>query len=101
MISLLDKIDKELNPSTSTDNCCMLFNASSTTQRHISKNSSNTNNEEEPFLSISTDEQSYDGSDQQLDDYKRSIEILHNDNKNEDENRNKNFNRIPSRKLFN
>ena len=43
MSSLLDKIDKESNPSLSTDTCCKIFNASSSIQRHISLNSSDNN----------------------------------------------------------
>jgi hypothetical protein len=111
MMLLLDKIDKELNPSTSTDTCCMLFNASSTFHHHMSNNSSDNNNnnydddddDDETFLPTSKDENFFDDSLQlsnalfkPLDDYKHSIGILHNDN---DEN--KNFNRIPSGKLFN
>jgi hypothetical protein len=111
MISLLDKIDKELNPSASTDTCCVLFNASSTMQHHISKNSLDNNNnnnyhDDNVFLPTSSDEIDFENSlevsndlFEPLDDYKHSIGILHNDNDNND-NIKKNFNRIPSRKFF-
>ncbi len=80
MIYLLDKIDKELNPTDT----CMLFNASSTLQRHSSKNSSD---KDHRFLPIPQNE-TY------LDDYKHSLGILIDDKTDKTEN----FNQIPSGK---
>jgi len=104
MISLLDKIDKELNPLTSTDNCRVLFNASSTIQRHSLDNNNNNNyHDDNIFLPTSTDKNDFDNSlevsndlFEPFDDYKHSIGILLNNN----ENMKSNFNRIPSRKFF-
>jgi hypothetical protein len=93
MSSLLDRIDKELNPSLSSDTCCMLFNAS-TIQRHISQNY-----DDDGFLPTATDDIFSDDLFQPLDDYKHSIGILLDDN-DDDKNVNKNFNRVPSRKLL-
>lgn len=39
MVWMLDKIDKELNPSTSDDKYCMLFDASAALKRHLSMDS--------------------------------------------------------------
>jgi len=94
MSSLLDRIDKELNPFISSDTCCMLFNAS-TIQRHISQNSSYNNHDDNGFLPTATDDIFSDDLCQPLDDYKHSIGILLDDNDDD-----KNFNRVPSRKLL-
>jgi hypothetical protein len=108
MSSLLDRIDKELNPPILTDTCCKIFDASSAIQRHISKNSldNNTNNfDDDTYLPIPTNDSLLEDSlqfsndlFQSLDDYKHSIGILLEDDNND--NVNKNFNRVPSRKLF-
>ncbi len=101
MMTILDKIDKELNPSTSTDTC-MIFNASSALQHHVSKNSSDNNHfDDDTFLPIPTNDHFVDDSFQSLDDYKHSIGILLDNNDDDNQNRYKNFNRVPSRKLFN
>jgi hypothetical protein len=107
MSSLLDKIDKELNPSISTDSCCKIFNASSTIQHHISINSSDNDKSDsydnDAFLPIPINDSISDDSlqfsndlFQSLDDYKHSIGILLDD---DNDTVNKNFNRVPSRKL--
>ena len=110
MTSLLDKIDKESNPSMS-NNTCILFDASSALQRHISRTSitlppSNNSIDNEVFLPSPDDNTDFNGSlessndlFQPFDDYKHSIGILLDDNNNEKENLNKNFNRVPSRML--
>jgi hypothetical protein len=87
MIFLLDKIDKELN----TTDTCMLFNASSNLQRHLSKNSSDKN---QTFLPIPQNENYFDDSFQPLDDYKHSLGILLDDQDDKIDN----FNQIPSGK---
>lgn len=100
MQSLLDKIDKELNPSNSTDTH-VLFDASSSIQRYHSKPSTDNNNnyDNDTFLPMPNDENSLEDAFQPLDDYKLSIGILHNDNDENNQNINQNYNRVPSRKF--
>jgi hypothetical protein len=94
MISLLDKIDKELNPTDT----CILFDASSNSQRHLSKNSSDIDNK---CLAIPQNETYLDDSLQisndsfrPLDDYKHSLGILLDDKDDISDN----FSQIPSGK---
>ncbi|CAF3957022.1 unnamed protein product [Rotaria sp. Silwood2] len=101
MSCLLDKIDKELNPSSISNETCMLFNAASTIKRQMSLNSSDNNYNDETFLPTSTNDNFLDDSLQfsndilqPLDDYKHSIGILLDDDN--DKNVNINFHRIPS-----
>lgn len=107
MISLVDKIDKESNPSNSTD-IQMLFNASSTLQRYHSKtstdNNNNNNDDSNTFLPISSDDNFLENSNdsyQPLDDYKHSIGILQNDNDENNSHLNDNDHEMPSSKFEN
>lgn len=94
MTSLLDRIDRELNPSSETDTC-MLFDASSNLQRQLSRPSGET------LLPITVDEfqssESFQMSSdlsQPLEEYKHSIGILLGD----DQEPYQNSQRIPSGK---
>ncbi|CAF0771607.1 unnamed protein product [Rotaria sordida] len=102
MSCLLDKIDKELNPSSISNETYKLFDAASINKRQISLNSTDNNYNDETFLPISTNDNVLDDSlqysndlFQPLDDYKHSIGILLNDD-DDDKNVNIAFNRIPS-----
>ena len=79
MTSLLDRIDRELNPSSETDTC-VIFDASANLQRQLSRPSGET------FLPITVDEfqsnESFQMSSdlsQPLEEYKNSIGILLDD----------------------
>ncbi|CAF4662254.1 unnamed protein product [Rotaria sp. Silwood1] len=104
MSCLLDKIDKELNPSSISNETYMLFNAASTIKRQMSLNSPDNNYNDETFLPTPTEDNFLDDSLQlsndllqPLDDYKHSIGILLDDDDDDnDKNININLHRIPS-----
>ncbi|CAF4748206.1 unnamed protein product, partial [Rotaria magnacalcarata] len=53
---MLDKIDKELKPSTSNDECCIIFDAASTMKRQMSMDCSDSNYNDDPFLAAPMDD---------------------------------------------
>ena len=86
MMSLLDRIEKELNPSSDT-NTCMLFDAPSNLQHLLSRDSPEKSYpDDQTFFSIRLDEPQSDDSMQMsndlfqpLDEYRHSIGILLDD----------------------
>ncbi|CAF3754411.1 unnamed protein product [Rotaria socialis] len=92
---MLDKIDKELKPSTSNDECCVIFDAASTIKRHMSMDCSDSNYNDDPFLPAPTDASLENLNDlfQPIDDYKHSLGILLDD---DNSHTNTNFHQLPS-----
>lgn len=98
MMSLVDRVDRELNPSSETDTC-MLFDASTNLQHLLSRNSPEKNDfTDEELLSVPFDDslQMSNDSSQPLDEYRHSIGILLDD---DDQEQNINANRMPSGKI--
>lgn len=102
---LLDKVDKELNPPTSNETCCVLFDAASTIHRQKSIIFPNNNYTDEIYLNEATDNTIFNDDLtmensllQPLDEYKHSLGILLDEESNKDDS--PYLHRIPSRKLL-
>ncbi|CAM4817426.1 unnamed protein product [Rotaria magnacalcarata] len=78
---MLDKIDKELKPSTANDECCIIFDAASTMKRQMSMDCSDSNYNDDPFLAAPMDDslENLNNLFQPIDDYNHSLGILLDD----------------------